>query len=112
MIADRVIFTSVDAKVDMKPEILRASIHSEMNVSVYRSNMLGFKVPFSTVEVRFEAVEGANLVELLNESSEGTVTIRSKGIEGEAILVIYSLRSSLPVIKVLIKILPKEVAVK
>lgn len=73
--------------------------------------MLGFKVPFSAVDVRFTVEEGVNLVELVSESSEGSVTIRSKGIEGEAVVGIYSLKSGLPVKKVMIKILPREVAV-
>lgn len=94
----------------MKPDVLRANINSQMEVSVFRANMLGFKVPFSEVEVRFEVIEGANLVELINESTEGSVTLRSKGVEGEAMLVIYSIKSGLPVTRVLIKILPKSVA--
>jgi hypothetical protein len=96
----------------MNPEVLRATIHSQMEINVYRSNMLGFKVPFSTVDVRFEIIEGANLIEFINESAEGNVTVRSKGVEGEAMVAVYSIKSGLPVKRVLIKILPKEVALK
>ncbi len=108
--ADRVIFTSTDAKVEVKPEVLRASHNSQLEIIIFRSNMLGFKVPFSKVDVRFAAVEGANLIELLSESTEGTVTIRSKGIEGEAVVGIYSLKSGLEIKRILIKILPRDVA--
>jgi hypothetical protein len=72
--------------------------------------MLGLKVPFSNVDVRFVIQEGANLVELVSESSEGSVTVRSKGIEGEAIVGIYSLKSGVEIKRVLIKILPRDVA--
>ena len=73
--------------------------------------MLGFKVPFSIVDVRFQVEEGAGLIILDNESSEGNVTVKSKGIEGEAIVGIYSVKSGLQIQRVLIKILPRDVAV-
>jgi hypothetical protein len=110
LLADRFIFTSSDVKISLKPEILRASRNSEMQIRVFRSNLLNFKVPFSSVEVRFVIEEGGNLIELSGESSEGTVNIRSKGIEGEASVGIYSLKSGLQIKKILIKILPRDVA--
>lgn len=73
--------------------------------------MLGWKVPFSVVDVRFQIEEGAGLVTLDNESSEGNVTVKSKGIEGEAIVGIYSVKSGMQIQRVLIKILPRDVAV-
>ena len=79
-----------------------------MNVEIYPANMLGFKTPFKDVQVRFQIEEGKNIIELLNESAGGTVTIRSKGIEGEAILGIYSLKTGSQISKVFIKILPKD----
>ena len=110
MIADRVIFTSTDAKVELKPEVLRASENSQLQIDVFRSNMLGFKVPFSTVDVRFVVEDGGNLVEIVTELPGGSATVRSKGVEGEAVIGIYSIRSGLPVKRVLIKILPRDVA--
>lgn len=104
------IFTSTEAKVEVKPEVLRASNNSQLEIIVFRANMLGFKVPFSKVEVRFVITEGANLIEILSESTEGKVTVRSKGIEGEASVGIYSIKSGLEIKKVLIKILPRDVA--
>jgi hypothetical protein len=90
--------------------VLRASHNSQLEITIFRANMLGLKVPFSNVDVRFVIQEGANLVELVSESSEGSVTVRSKGIEGEAIVGIYSLKSGVEIKRVLIKILPRDVA--
>lgn len=70
--------------------------------------MLGFKVPFSSVDVRFNIEEGSNLIEMVNESPDGKAVIRSKGIEGEAIIGIYSLKSGLQLSRLMIKILPKS----
>ncbi len=104
------VFTSSEAKVEVKPEVLRASTSSSLEIKVFRGNMLGFKVPFSEVDVRFVVEEGTALVELVNESPEGTVTVRSKGVEGEAIVGIYSLKSGLQIKRILIKVLPRDVA--
>ena len=46
---DRIVFTSSDITIKMKPEVLRASVNSELMIEVYRVNILGFKVPFSIV---------------------------------------------------------------
>lgn len=107
---DRFVFTSSGIKIELKPEVLRASNNSELEISVYRSNLLGFGVPFGKVEVRFAVEEGGNLVEIVNESPDGTAKIRSKGIEGEAAIGIYSIKSGLQISRVLIKILPKDFA--
>ncbi|MCI0450753.1 MAG: hypothetical protein L0Y79_13410 [Chlorobi bacterium] len=106
LLTDRFIFTTSGAKVKLEPEVLRASVNSELKIQVYASNLLGFKVPFREVNVRFVIEEGANLIEILNESANGTAVIRSKGLEGEAVVGIYSLNSGLQVSRVLIKILP------
>lgn len=98
--------------MEVKPEVLRASHNSQLEISTYRANMLGFKVPFSRVDVRFAVAEGSNLIELVNESPDGSVTVRSRGIEGEAIVSIYSIRSGLEIKRVLIKILPRDVALR
>lgn len=108
--SERVIFTSNDLKFEVKPEVLRANPNSELEIEVYRINMLGFKVPFSSVEVRFQVEEGSNLVEFHDESADGKVKVRSKGIEGEAIVGIYSLRSGAIIKNILIKILPRDMA--
>jgi hypothetical protein len=67
-------------------------------------------VPFAESEVRYVIEEGNNLVEIVNEDPKGKCRIRSKGIEGEAIVGIYSLRSGVQVSRVLIKILPRDLA--
>ena len=105
MVAERVIFTTSKVNVAQNPEVLRASLSSQMQVEVYPANMLGFKTPFHDVQVRFEIEEGKNLIELLNETPDGKVTVRSKGIEGEAVLGIYSLKSGAQISKILIKII-------
>jgi hypothetical protein len=110
LVSERVIFTSSDVKFEVKPEVLRANLNSELEIEVYRINMLGFKVPFSRVEVSFRVEEGSNLVELHDESADGKVKVRSKGIEGEATIGIYALRSGAVIKNILIKILPRDMA--
>ncbi len=110
LLAERLVFTSTDVKIEIDPPVLRASTSSELKIEVYRSNTLGFKTPMSSVELRFQIEEGSNLIEVFNESADGSVKIRSKGIEGEAIIGIYSLKSGLQLRKVFIKILPRDVA--
>jgi len=101
-------FTSSGIKIDMKPEVMRGV--SEAEIIVFRSNLLGFKVPFSSVDVRFAVEEGANLVEIINESSDGKLKLRSKGIEGEAVIGIYNIKSGMQITRVLVKILPRSTA--
>lgn len=111
LVADRLVFTTSSTEVEMKPPILRAAPNSELNIRVFKSNIFGFKVPLSKVEVRYVIEEGANLISLANEESNGTVTVRSKGFEGEAAVGIYSIRSGFQIKKILIKILPRDLAV-
>ena len=112
LIGDRLIFTSTDVKIDMTPVVLRASISSELTLSVYRVNMIGLKVPFSKIDALFRIEEGKNLVELSGEETGNSIKIRSKGVEGEAIIGIYSIKSGMQIKKVMIKILPRDVALK
>lgn len=98
-------------KIDLKPDVLRASVNSELTVSVYLVNILGFKTPFGETNARFEIEQGANLVQI-QEVSAGIVKLRSKGVEGEATLGIYALKSGALLQKIMIKILPKDVALK
>jgi hypothetical protein len=94
----------------MNPEVLKASSSSQLEINVYAVNMVGFKTPFSGVQVRFVVEEGKNLVELSNESPDGKVTVRSRGTEGEAIIGIYSLKSGAQISRVLVKIMPRDLA--
>jgi len=110
LIADRLFFTSSDIKIEQTPEVLKASLHSEMMLEVYRTNILGLKVPFSKLEVYFVIEDGKNLIELVGTESSST-KIRSKGVEGEAVLGIYSVKSGMQVRKIMISILPRDVAV-
>lgn len=109
MLAERFVFTSTSAKIDTNPPVLHASPSSELTINVYMINALGFKTPFSDANVRFEIEEGPNLVEIAREDPS-KATIRSKGIEGEAIIGIYSLKSGALLQKILIKILAKDLA--
>ena len=108
--ADRIIFTSSDIKIDMKPEVLRASVNSEMIIEVYRDNIIGFKVPFSKIEAQFIIEDGNNLIELSGEENGNSIRVRSKGVEGEATLGIYSVRSGMQIRKIIITVLPRDMA--
>ncbi len=112
LLLDRFLFTSSDIKIEMNPAILRASISSELTINVYRVNMLGIKVPFSKIEAQFIIEEGKNLIELQGEETGNSIIVKSKGFEGEASIGIYSLKSGMQIRKVLIKILPRDVAYK
>lgn len=112
LVADRIIFTSTDLEVNFKPDVLRASVNSEIVIAVYRSNLLGFKVPFSKVDVHFVIEDGRNLVELYAGEDPGSVKVRSKGVEGEAVIGIYSVNSGILIKKISITILPRDVALK
>jgi len=112
LIADRLIFTSSGIKIKLEPEVLKASSNSELIINVYRSNILGFGVPFGKVEVRFVVEEGANLVEIISESPDGKAKIRSKGVEGEAVIGIYNIKSGMQISRVMIKILPGDFALR
>lgn len=108
--ADRLVFTSSDVRIDIAPEVLRASVNSEVLISVKRVNLLGFEVPFSKVDAAFVIEDGANLVEFAGEPGSSSVVVRSKGKEGEATIGIYSVKSGMQIRKVLLKILPRDVA--
>ena len=112
LMGDRLIFTSTDIKIDMNPGVLRASASSELTLEVYRVNILGLKVPFSKIDAQFLIEEGKNLIELSDNETGNSIKIRSKGVEGEAIVGIYSIKSGMQIRKVMIKILPRDVAVK
>jgi hypothetical protein len=98
-------------KIDLNPAVLHASVTSELIVSVFPINSFGFKTPFGETNARFDIEQGANLVQM-EDVSPGVVKIRSKGIEGEATLGIYALKSGILLQKILIKILPKDLALK
>jgi len=110
LLAERLVFTSAKVKVELEPGFLYASQHSELTLNVYPVNTLGFRTPYAKTEVRFDVVEGANLIELEGTVENHTVKVKSKGKEGEAVVGIYSLKSGLELYKILIKILPKDVA--
>jgi hypothetical protein len=107
LLAERLIFNTTKVSVDIEPAYLRASTASSLNISVYPLNTLGFENPFGKADVRFEILEGGNLVDL-SETTGRSVRVRSKGIEGEAIIGIYSLRSGVQISKVLVKIFPMD----
>lgn len=108
---DRIVFTSSDIKIKMKPEVLRASVNSELMIEVYRVNILGFKVPFSIVEAQFLIEDGKNLIELYGEENGNSIKVRSKGVEGEASVGIYSINSGMQIRKITISILPRDMAI-
>jgi hypothetical protein len=90
----------------MNPPVLKASPLSSMTITVVPINSLGFRTPFSRVEARFEIEEGSSLIEIERFLENNKVNIRSKGIEGEAVLGIYSLKSGVLLRKLFIKIVP------
>ena len=107
LLSDRFIFVSVKTDIEINPAVLHASENSQLTIRVYPVNLMGFKTPFGETNARFDIEQGANLIEI-KEVSAGIVNVRSKGIEGEAIVGVYSLKSGMLIQKVLIKILPRD----
>ncbi|KXK43502.1 MAG: hypothetical protein UZ05_CHB002002820 [Chlorobi bacterium OLB5] len=110
LLAERLVFTSADLKITLSPEVLKASHNSELFIEVNRVNYLGFKTPFSSTDVFFTVEEGKNLINISEIINGNSVKVTAKGVEGEAVIGIYSIRSGMQIRKVLIKILPRDVA--
>jgi hypothetical protein len=99
------LLNTAKVNVDIEPPYLRATTTSFLIISVYPVNTFGFRNLVGKTDVRFEVEEGDVLISLENVNTE-SATVRSKGIEGEAIVGVYSLRSGVLISRVLIKILP------
>jgi hypothetical protein len=109
LLSDRLLLNTAKVNIDIEPPYLRASTASTLAIKVYPVNSFGFRNILGKTEVRFEIEEGDVLISLENIDTQ-SVTVRSKGIEGEAIVGIYSLRSGILISRVLIKILPIGIA--
>jgi hypothetical protein len=96
-------------EVTLTPPVLRASENSELVIEVSRFNLLGFTAPFSKTDVIFSVIDGGNLIYLQTLSSS-SAKVRSRGIEGEVIIKIALKETQTEITKVLVKILPKELA--
>lgn len=105
LLSDRLLLNTAKIKVDIDPPNLRASTASSLMIKVYPVNTFGFRNLLGKTEVRFEIEEGDILISLEKMDTQ-SVTVRSKGIEGEAIVGVYSLHSGILLSRVLIKILP------
>lgn len=88
----------------MDPPFLKTSPYSQMVITIIPKNILGIKTPLSKTGVRFEIMEGSNLLELESFLDNDKAIVRSKGIEGEATIAIYSIKSGVLLNKLLIKI--------
>lgn len=88
----------------MEPPVLKASPLSQMEIKIVLKNQLGFATPFAKAEVRFETEEGENLIQLEHFIENDRVLVHSKGILGEAMIGIYSLKSGILLKRLLIKI--------
>ncbi len=109
LLAERFAFRTVHVDIEMNPPVLRANLTSEMTLTLTPKNSLGFRTPFAKSRARFDIEEGANLIELVQNMEYDHAVIRSKGIEGEAVVGIYSLKSGILLNKILIKIVPGNI---
>lgn len=94
----------------MNPKTLYAASRSELLIEVVPVNIIGFRTPFSKAPSAFVIEEGKNLVEIIQLEEGGSAIIKSKGKEGEAVIGIYSISSGAFLGRVLVKILPGEMA--
>lgn len=83
---------------------MNTDLNSEVELEIYRINLLGFRVPFSKPDVLF-TTENENLISILQiESNKAIIT--SKGITGEAVVIIYSSENLIELKRVLIPVFP------
>lgn len=96
----------------MEPPVLKASPLSRMEIKIVLKNSFGFATPFAKADVRFETTESANLIELEHFIENDRVIVHSKGIEGEATVGIYSLKTGILLKQLLIKIVAGDYTLK
>ncbi len=108
LLAERFIFHTTKIIVEINPPVLRANISSFVILEIIPVNTLGFRTPFAKSQARFDVEEGANLVELVQNIDYNRAVVRSKGIEGEAIIGIYSLKSGMLLQRITIKIIQND----
>jgi hypothetical protein len=94
----------------MHPSALYAASHSELVIEVIPVNLIGFRTPFEKAASTYVIEEGKNLVEVIPAKEGTSAVVRSNGIQGEAIIGIYSIKSGEFLGRVLVKILPGEMA--
>jgi hypothetical protein len=109
LLSEHYILTTSKFEVEINPPILKASENSELSVTVLPMNNAGFRTPFRKIEIRFQIEEGNSLISIIKEDKNGTLIIKSKGIEGEAVIGIYNLSNGLLLKKISVKILPRDV---
>ncbi len=80
-----------------------------MIIEVIPINLIGIRTPLSKASSAFVIEEGTNLIEIIRQDNSYAV-IKSKGKEGEAVIGIYSVSSGVFIGRVLITILPGEMA--
>lgn len=110
LLAERFVFRTVKVEVEMSSPFLRASPTSQLLLKIIPVNSLGFRTPFASRKARFDIEEGSNLIELVQTIEYDHAVIRSKGIEGEATVGIYSLKSGMLLNKIIIKIVSNDYA--
>jgi hypothetical protein len=110
MLLERVVFTTSKFHIEMNPKILYAASRSELVIEVIPVNIIGFRTPFSKAPSAFVIEEGQNLVEIIQQDGVSSAVIKSKGKEGEVVIGIYSVKSGAFLGRVLVKILPGEMA--
>lgn len=110
MLLERVVFTTSKFHIEMNPKILYAASRSELEIEVIPVNVIGFRTPFSKAPSAFVIEEGKNLVEIIQQEGAGSAIIKSIGKEGEVVIGIYSIKSGAFLGRVLVKILPGEMA--
>lgn len=91
------LYNIYEVKVEINPKLLYADINSQTEIKVIPINALGFNALFRTTECKFEIKEGRDLIEVIsNNSSNCSLIIKSKGIEGKVGIMIYSKHSLFP----------------
>jgi hypothetical protein len=110
LLGERFVFRTARVEVEMSPSFLRANPTSQLSLKLIPINSLGFRTPFAHQKARFDIEEGSNLIELVQTIEYDHAIVRSKGIEGEATVGIYSLKSGMLLDRISIKIVNNDYA--
>jgi len=110
LLGERFVFRTVRVEIEMSPPFLRASPTSQLSLKIIPINSLGFRTPFAHQKARFDIEEGSNLIELIQTIEYDHAVVRSKGVEGEATVGVYSLNSGMLLNRISIKIVANDYA--
>jgi len=91
------VFNIYEVRYDIKPDAMYADNESVVEITCVPLNSFGFRVPLRSVEADYEVVEGADIVEVIeNDREHGSLKLKSLNTTGVVKVRVLSNRSLLP----------------